>query len=183
MSTEATSKPTLDDVFKAMQDWRNNKGGYDSPGIPDNVWKMIFELESQGYSSKDLKRIFSLNSGQHDKKKHQLTGGPKRVSKEADANNPTKTLAGESSSPFCEAKVTADAPSKIPSLSTTLQKNKRAVATLKSTVNKPEDYLDMSTIIVEYIRPDGHRLKIHTTNDSIDKLMCAFAQQGVQIND
>ncbi len=182
MSTEGTPRITLDQVFKAMQHWRNNKNQYESHGIPDDVWRMIFQLENQGYLSKDLKRTFSLNSKQYEERKNQMVGGNAKANKQIDDSNPTAS-ADESSPLFCEAKITPDVTPNIPSLSATIQKNKRAVATLKSTANKPEDYLDMTTIIVEYIRPDGHRLKIHTTNESIDKLMSAFAQQGAKIND
>ena len=35
-------------------------------------------------------------------------------------------------------------------------------------------YIDVTTIIVECIRPDGYRLRLHTTTDSITEVMQAF---------
>ncbi len=181
-SNQQKSNVTLDQAFQAVSHWRNNKDQYENRGIPDNVWKLVFQLENQGYLPKDLKRALSLNSKQYDEKKNQIVS---TLAKTAEKINDLKAVnsGDDGSNIFCEAKIKpVDAPA-IPSLSDAVQKNKQAVATLKSTINKPQDYLDMTTIIVEYIRPDGHRLKIHTTSESIHKVMSAFARQGTQVND
>ena len=181
-SKKEKSAFTFDHVFKSLLHWRNNKSQYESRGIPDNVWEMIFQLERSGYSGKDLKRAFSINSKQYAAKKKQLSNDHKMsIKKEHDLA--AAVLPDEHTNVFCEAKITPDESPTIPALVDAAKKTKRAVETLKSTSSKPQDYLDMNTIIVEYTRPDGHRLKIHTTSASIDKVMTAFAQQGVQTND
>ncbi len=53
---------TFESVYAEFQHWRANKAtmGY---GIPEALWQKIFRLESH-MSSKDLRRIFGLNSQQ-----------------------------------------------------------------------------------------------------------------------
>jgi len=63
---------TLDQAFKALQHWKSNKNEYPKPGIPDQVWRVIFQLESSGYTAKDIKTLFKLGSEQYDKKHAQL---------------------------------------------------------------------------------------------------------------
>lgn len=172
-------KITLDQVFEAISHWRKNKDQYETRGIPEDVWKMIFQLEDGGHAPKDLKRMFKLNSKQYDEKRIKISNIQDNQVKDLEA----AILPESSPRVFCEAKISADESDILPSLLDTTQQNKRAVAMLKSTANKPQDYLDMTTIIVEYSRPDGHRLTIHTTSESIHKVMSAFAQQGEQPND
>ena len=82
---------------------------------------------------------------------------------------------------FCEA-VVAPIPALTPEETTKAAKTKSATKQLKSAQHKPEHYLDTSTIIVEYIRPDGHRLKIHTTTQSIDHVMQSFGADITQLS-
>ncbi len=66
----------------------------------------------------------------------------------------------------------------VPSLTQAANATKQAISQLKSTHTRPADYLDPTTIIVECIRPDGHRLKIHTTCKRVSTVMDAFFTQG-----
>jgi hypothetical protein len=183
-SESKKEKPTitLDEVFRAMQHWRNNKSQYEGQGIPDDVWKMIFLLGENGYLAKDIRRTFSINSQQYEKKKKEFATNL-RLPPELINNEDTHCSNNEVEDIFCEVSISPDPPADVPPLAKVAKKTKQSVTTLKSTTSKPHDYLDMTTIIVEYLRPDGHRLKIHTTSASIDKVMSAFAQQGHQIND
>jgi len=63
---QSTPSPvTIDEAFKALKHWRENKGDYSSPGIPNEVWLQILQLEDNGYSASELKRIFNLSSTQY----------------------------------------------------------------------------------------------------------------------
>lgn len=170
---------TLGDVVTRIEHWRNNKSEYTGHGIPDAIWIKIFELDKSGsYTARQLKRILTLNSQQYNAKKAQLlkpkaaTGKrPKpRVNKAADT--PHKKIPPEAE--FCEA-VVAPIPALTPVQTLKTASTKAAIKQLKSTQKKPEEYLSTSTIVVEYIRPDGHRLKIHTTDQSIHHVMHSFS--------
>ena len=69
----------------------------------------------------------------------------------------------------------------MPPLAKTAHTTKEMVKKLKSNDNHLAGYVDLNTVIVEYIRPDGHRLKIHTTNQSLGEVMRAFSQTGVAV--
>ena len=171
---------TLDEVFKAVQHWRHNKKDYDKPGIPDTVWLMIFQLEDNGgYSPKELKRLFTLNSGQYVVKRSQLLStskSPAQPSTTVDTTVPPH----QPKVAFAQVTVETDPPIKtaVPSLSEAANATRQVVSHLKSTHSRPADYLDPTTIIVECIRPDGHRLKIHTTCKRVSTVMDAFFAQG-----
>lgn len=176
-SVPGTGKVTLDETFKAMQYWRTHKYEYNGPGIPNTVWFMIFQLEDNGYSSAEIKKLFTLNTVQYQKKKDELFQA--RIQGQVSASQKESQPKQASGVDFCEARIMPDRPQDIPPLTEAAHNTKKAISHLKSTSNKPETYLDLTTIIVECIRPDGHRLKIHTTNESIDKVMQAFYNQGV----
>ena len=171
---------TLDEVFKAMQHWRKNKKDYSGVGIPDKIWSSIFQLEHNGYSASELKRCFTLNSKQYNLKKKQLS----QSNDDSDTpvvtkNNQNEPDRAEETVSFCEATVAPTHQSDIPSLEVATSDTKKALLQIKSTNNPVESYLDMTTIIVECIRPDGYRLNIHTTTESLDKVMLAFFHEGV----
>ena len=124
--------------------------------------------------------LFNLNSEQYKKKRAQLNPVQNtHVEKRSAPNFPKLKSNIEQDTPvqFCEAVVTSKPEKVIPTLAQAAQKNKRAVAKLKSPNNQSENYLDTMTIIVECIRPDGHRLKIHTTTDRLEYVMQAFFTQ------
>ncbi len=160
---------TLDQAFKALQHWRANKKAYEGKGIPDPVWHLIFQLEDTNeYSDEELKRLFDLNSRQYTLKRASLRGDKIKKAPEIhasvsalDDNNPEIN--------FCEATIAQEVPS--------LTDTKNNILKLKSSQSKPEEILDLATIIVECIRPDGQRLKIHTTNKNLDRIIGAFFQQ------
>ena len=121
--------------------------------------------------------MLTLNSQQYNTKKFQLIKPNASTRKHP---KPTANKAADTpheiplEAQFCEAVV---AP--VPALTSVQTKKaastKAAIKQLKSTQQKPEDYLSTSTIVVEYIRPDGHRLKIHTTAQSIHHVMLSFS--------
>lgn len=185
-STVVNSAVSIDSVFKELQHWRKNKKNYDCHGIPDNIWKSIFQLEAEGRPDKELRRIFGLNSEQYRKKHTQhyqlQTSSRPNVTKAHSINGVTKAN-NVAPIQFSEAMIdNAGQHSPILPLAQAAQKTKQAISQLKSTDNNPERYLDTSTIIVECIRPDGHRLKIHTTNHRLDVVMRAFFSQEVTLS-
>ena len=132
---------------------------------------MIFYLESNGYSGLLLRRIFSLNSRQYTKKHNELVVEPAS----ADSNN--KPAVCDPPVNFCEVRVKHPEEEVIPPLTPAVEKTKQALSKLRSPDNSPEQYLDYTTVIIECIREDGQRLKIHTTNNSLDNVMHAFFKQ------
>lgn len=176
----ATDSISLDTVFKALQHWRKNRKSYEGSGIPDKVWLMIFELEGNGYTGKELRRLFTLNSQQYSLKRNELCHEKNTpIIKPTNTPKPDITQQNNSTN-FSEAiiSVTNDV-SPVPSLTQRINQTKQAIVRLKSPDNRAENYLDTSTIIVECIRPDGHRLKIHTTTDRLDTVMQTFYNQKV----
>jgi len=171
---------TLDSVFKDMRHWRKHKNEYPGAGIPDNVWRKLFQLEDNGYAAKELKCLFTLNSRQYDLKRHQLyQSRDQSITPVGLTKNQSTPKQSDSPVGFCEAVVKTERQQTIPALTQAASNTKKALSTLKSTHQKAESYLDLTTIIVECIRPDGQRLKIHTTSKSLDTVMQAFFEQGV----
>lgn len=170
---------SLDSVYKDIKDWRKNKHTYDTKGIPDPIWISIFKLEEQGFSGNELRRTLGLNSKQYNIKHAQLTGTADNAC-EPKADKVEPKIGSAASIDFSEAIISDKAAqNQIPSLSKATEKAKQAIKQLKSTNNEPVWDLDNSTIIVECVRPDGYRLKIHTTNCRLDIVMKTFFNQEV----
>ena len=166
---------TIDSVFAEMEHWRKNKSSYPNKSVPDEIWFKCFMLADK-YSGKKVRTLFSLNSEQYKKKYKQLVSDHKSYS----ANQLVKPAARKNcaTSHLCEVKIgssmAADKLKSPPPLATTHLTTKSDLSRLKSTKDEPSDYLDLMTIIVECIRPDGNRLKIHATNKSISEVMSCF---------
>jgi hypothetical protein len=175
---EETTPTTLDKVFKALQYWRSHKDQYEGAGIPDEIWRLIFQLENnKEYSSSELKKLFALNSKQYQIKHSLLCKTPYEMIPEVSKPEDTSTAVPKDPVKLDFAEATVD--QTIPSLAESAHRTKQVISQLKSTHLKPAQYLDPTTIVVECIRPDGHRLKIHATTQSLDRVMQTFIQQGV----
>jgi len=163
---------TFDTVFKEIKHWRKHKKEYRRGAIPDELWKRIFILAGQGeYSPSELRQCLHLNKQQYTKKYQELIGQSsseeKTLSQSSEDNKeslPTLT--------FSEAAV--DPNINIPSLKTATDKTKKAIQSLKSTNSFDTSTLDPTTVVVECIRADGHRLKIHMTTQRPEVLMDTF---------
>lgn len=182
MSQQAQSIPTtvtLDTTFAALKHWREHKEKYEGGGIPDKLWKMFFQLENNGMSASEIRRFFSINSQQYARKRIALMplNSKKPVIQQAPHKNPPNPVKTDVN--FCEVNVQSSVDQRIPSLTQAAKASKKTLSQLRSTNSSPKEYLDLTTIIVECIRPDGHRLKIHTTTQSLDKVMDAFFAQAV----
>ena len=81
--TETSAPVTLDTIHKKISYWRANKHKYKEPGIPNDIWLMFFSFEDAGNSGQELRRMFSLNSSQYEKKRQELCA-PQKLP-EADA--------------------------------------------------------------------------------------------------
>ena len=186
-SNTQTSPPiTFDEVFKLIEHWRENKNEYEGTGIPDDIWLKIFELENSGkYTAIQIRRLIGLNTQQYQNKQGQLlklaaSSLPK--SKKLTGNtDSTPNNSASQQTDFCEA-VVSSVPALTPEETKKAAKTKASIKQLKTAQYKPEQYLDTSTIIVEYIRPDGHRLKIHTTTQSINHVMQSFGADTTQLS-
>ena len=177
MSEQITSPDSvsLDTVFNAIRHWRANKDTYPSRGVPDNIWQSVFQLESLGYAAHDLCRLFSLNNHQYKRKQSQLclakNSLPENNQIEEDGS-PTQSQT-EPVIDFTEVNIdSSPSTHPIPPLTSA----KQAIKHLKS--NDSHYTPNVTTIIVEYIRPDGYRLKIHTVNNQLDVLLKSFLTQG-----
>ena len=179
MSNQAadTAQVSLDSVFKALTHWRNNRRAYDTPGIPDEIWVAIFQLEGQGYPDKELRRMFGLNTTQY--KRNRSIYYPSQsnpdISKPIKSGVNLKQLMPQFNEAIIEQETLQ---AQVPALAQAAQQAKQAITQLKSPGKQTQRYLDTTTVIVECIRPDGHRLKIHTTNSRLDVLMqCFFTKE------
>jgi len=173
--------PSLDTVYSAIRHWRANKQDYEEPGIPASIWQAIFRLEDTGVSSSELRRLFSLNSQQYKKKRNQYespSSGAESVV--AEKENTSMSPAGEAAPLFAE--VVAEEPviqAGVPPLTVRAKSTKQAVKQLRASDNNASSYVSNATVIVECIREDGQRLKIHMTTCHVDTLVSNFFDKGV----
>ena len=65
----------------------------------------------------------------------------------------------------------------VPPLSPGTEQTKAILKNVKSTKIKLDAILDPTTVVLECIRSDGHRLKIHTSSMRIEAIMTAFYKQ------
>ena len=180
VSMTTTESISIDAVMNKLQHWRANKSSYPDSGIPNTVWEMIFSLEAEGHRAGTLRSLFGLNSTQYAKKREELKASSSKKSNPSTSPKiPPQVPEPVNPATFAEVSVTSSASpqAQVLSLAQAAANNQQAVKHLRSTNTSPEQYLDTTTIIVECIRPDGHRLKIHTTNSRIDVIMQAFFTQ------
>ena len=159
---------TFDSVFKELKNWRNNKGSGSgsSRSIPNALWEKIFALEKSSYEGTDLRRMFVLNAQQYKKKYEELA--------------PSSKIVAPSLEPFAEVSIPVKLKSQYLPERTKLkavEDIKSEITQIKSTKKVSDDFSAIKTIIVELVRPDGYKLKIHTTNDSVDLVMSSFMNQ------
>jgi hypothetical protein len=147
-------KATLDDVSLAMKCWRETKKNPGDP-MPDEMWLNIFKLADM-HSEKRVRIFLGITSIQYAERYRKLS--PKLNSPKT-PDTPTA---------FCEASIAPDRENQTRSSVQTLRSNKPAL----------ESYIDTSTIIVECIKPDGHRIKIHAVQKNIREIMLAFFDAG-----
>ena len=179
-TTAQTASITLDDVFKALQHWRDNKTQYEGSGIPDEVWHKIFQLEKAGYKAAHLKRLFSLNTMQYRKKQEQSTQTHSETPVESSSSGSVE-VEQKNAVQFGEAVVVHEETQDVPPLTQAANQTKSAISQLKATSDRMDSYLDTTTVIVECIRDDGHRLKIHTTSERLDIVMRTFFNREVVV--
>ena len=179
-TTTQTASITLDDVFKALQHWRDNKTKYEGSGIPKEVWYKIFQLEKAGYKESQLRRLFDLNTTQYRKKREQLTQTQSEPTVEPSSSESTE-VEEKDVVQFGEAVVVHEETQDVPPLTQAANQTKSAISQLKSTSDRMDSYLDTTTVIVECIRDDGHRLKIHTTSERLDIVMRTFFNKEVVV--
>ena len=169
IQNSSTQPLTLDSIYEKMKYWREHKDEFDQRAIPDEIWHMIFTLQKQkDYSAAEIRRLFALNSQQYNRKYTQLIESEKNKTELSPSIEPAQ---------FSEVEVSEQSSNVVPSLTEKAQVISKEVAHLKSPDNSVKTYVDPKTIIVEYIRPDGHRLNIHTTISSIADVMKAFGEE------
>lgn len=169
LQNSSTQPLTLDSIYEKIKYWREHKKEFDQRAIPDEIWHMMFDFQKQkDYSAAEIRRLFALNSQQYNKKYTQLI--------EPEKNQAELTPLAEPAQ-FSEVEVSEPSSNVVPSLTEKAQVISKEVAHLKSPDNSVKTYVDQKTIIVEYIRPDGHRLNIHTTTSSIADVMKAFGEE------
>ena len=168
---------TIDSVFTEMENWRKNRSKYPNRSIPDEIWYKCFVL-AEKYSGKRVRTLFSMNTEQYNRKYKLLVSDHGKSLNKQD----TSARQNNTTNPLCEVKVEPPELSNkvtepVP-LATVSSTTKSDVQMLKSTRNESLDSIDLKTIIVECIRPDGNRLKIHATNKSINEVMACFYQRN-----
>jgi hypothetical protein len=169
--TTNTKPLTFDDILNALQHWRKNKSSYNCTGMPDEIWIMAFKLEEQGNDAAMIRKVCGFNSAQYRKKWKQLN---------TEVNSAESTNLNTSNEPakemqFVQAQIChTDPEDSIPSLDEKATENKRTIKQLKSSNVKIESYLNTETAVVEYYRPDGMLLKIHTANHNLSAVINSF---------
>ena len=174
------SNITLDRVLIALEHWRTNKKDYDSKGIPDDIWRMVFALENmKTFNPATLRKVLNLNTQQYNTKRRELAE-QKTQSSQANQEN-SATPDGQQSKSIDDCVFHEVSPPELNASSTdlALQLKKQQLDNLTSPEDNPEEYLDQNTIIVECFHPKGHRLKIHTTNKHIHTVIREFIDNGV----
>lgn len=184
-SVNSTSKATsLESVLQAMAHWRMNKSKYGAI-IPDKLWLQIFQLE-QAYPPEKIRQVFSISKNNYLHKHAELLqdkGAPTQVKQgqggqrhkqESDFHAPQH---GSVPSVFSEAIISEETmQSSLPD--STPRLTKADIRSLKKPDPHPSTFLDLSTIVVEFIRADGQRMKIHTTKQSFKELIDVFFEAG-----
>lgn len=174
------SNITLDRVLIALEHWRNNKKDYDSTGIPDDIWRMVFALEATNtFSASTLRKTLTLNTQQYKTKRLEFVKAKTEPSQARQENSVTPD--NQQVKPIDDCTFQEISP---PELNASkddlaLQNMQKKIDNLTSPEDRLEDYLDQNTIIVECFHPKGHRLKIHTTNKHIHTVIREFIDNGV----
>jgi hypothetical protein len=147
-------KATLDDVSLAMKCWRETKKN-SSDSMPDEIWINIFKLADM-HSEKRVRVFLGITTTQYAERYRKLSPQLNR------------SQTPDPSPEFCEATIPPDRERQTRSSVQALRSNKPAL----------ESYIDTNTIIVECIKPDGHRIKIHAVQKNIREIMLAFFDAG-----
>ncbi len=169
---------SMENVYKDMQQWRATKDQFPKQEIPDELWRNIFKL-TKTYGEPKIRNMFGLSNKQYELKYNQLcnsTKSPIPIStktKPAQAQNVSQQVSAATID-FCEVDINGS----VSPLTNIAHETKASVKQLKSSHTDLDDILDTTTIIVECIHPNGHRLKIHTTTQRIDQVMQAFFNAG-----
>lgn len=168
MSTSPTSTPSIDVTLKKFAHWRKNKS-HNASVIPNALWLQCFELAKE-HGIASVKVLFGLSHSQYKKKYHELI-----ESKQPEINTGKSKVA--SVVDFAQAQPAIESSWDISddTQSTTEEPASNfADDDLSPKKKRLPSYIDVTTIIVECIRPDGYRLRLHTTTDSITEVMQAF---------
>lgn len=176
LDKQQASAVTLDSVEQAIANWRANKDQHPGTGIPDNIWRQIFSLESPTRSAHKLRAMFGLNSQQYKKKYAQLITGNTTPETAPVTSTPLPAAPAKPNNAFAEVCVESQA---APSLASEVQATKDTIKAIKQTKIDLDELLDPNTVVVECIRNDGHRLKIHTCSQRIDVILQAFYSQAM----
>ena len=181
--TDMTGKLSLDAACRAIQHWRENKSDYPGSGIPNDIWNMMFTLENSGHDKKMLQRMLGVNPKQYERKNKELTSANKENPIASNTeNNLSTNISSDLSLEFKDITESMREPPPLDAqLNQEIKEAKSAVSHLKSPVDCPNDYLDRTTIVVECFDPQGFRLRIHMTADSIESVMEAFRKGGAKI--
>jgi len=170
---------TIDAAISAFTNWRATKKGSKSTPIPNALWDMAFALEAVGYTPSLIKTALGLSTNQYQTQKNK--------------RNKSNTALPETALPrpcFVEAAHQVSGGEKewpkrtqedLPSLSDLANTNRQSIKSVKT--NNANHSLNPQTVIVECIRDDGHRLRIHTTDERMVEIFSAFFNQPSQVSE
>lgn len=177
MSSIPIESITLEETMLAFEQWRSNKpndgGQY---YIPQTLWDKVFALEAKGLPARSLKSALGLSSTQYRNqklKREQNAATPGAPSN--DAAKPaifTEAVVSRVSTSSAQSNPLQDEAAKA------TRHQVKQLRTMDSRSHEP----DLSTVIVECIHRDGHRLKIHATNERVSEIFNAFLAQSSDDN-
>lgn len=169
IDSSTTGALTIDSVYQTLQNWRKNKKN-PATSIPDSIWQQIFKL-ADCYTPQQIRKLFGISKQQYDIKHHKLFGSHDTVVPQQPASPiEPSTTTPEQDPQFCE--VNALNPHHPSNADLTLKQ--QDLHQLRTNHPASNDYLDRTTIVVEFFRADGQRMKIHTTSQSFPDLINAF---------
>lgn len=165
---QATQEQTLDSVNSKLIAWRKNKKKTGQINIPDDLWLDIFKV-AKIHTPSRVRHFFSLSSSQYNKKYAQLFGSDNNLNEDVELIDNINQV--EINHPFCEVNIIPDL---TPELNAKANEVRTSIKKIKNTKSEPLTYCDNDTVIVECIRSDGHRLKIHTVNKNAQQIVSNF---------
>ena len=119
-----------------------------------------------------MRHLFSLSASQYKNKYDKLLGSGHHDETDDDSSTLIDDVNQmDLNHAFCEVNIV---PELTPELNAKADDTRASIKKIKDTKSNPLTYCDNNTVIVECIRADGQRLKIHTVNQSAQKIVSNF---------
>ena len=158
LKNKNTPSTSIEEVLKEIENWRANKP-HVSTAMPDALWRKIFTL-AQTYTASKLRALLGINTKQYNSKYEQIFTSAGTDKKHSSTPAPQANLID-----FCQV-------------------NTSSTGGSSASMYKPLKIPSSNTIIAEFYHADGRIMKIHSTCESVHRLIQAFFQdlKNVAVN-